>query len=80
MNREKLNTEDYKDIEDEEEVRKTTGRLRALILTPTRELAVQIKDHIMVIMDYEVLCTLSNHKNTNDIDFRYALCLKKRKE
>ena len=68
MKREKLNIDDFKDIEDKEEISKTTGRLRALILTPTRELAVQIKDHIMVIMDYEVLCTLSNHKYTNDIE------------
>jgi len=50
MKREKLNIDDFKDIEDKEEISKTTGRLRALILTPTRELAVQIKDHIMEIL------------------------------
>ena len=35
--------------EDDLAVGKEGGKLRALIMTPTRELAIQIKDHIQVL-------------------------------
>ena len=47
--------EDHENEEEEEELlvgKKRGDKLRALILTPTRELAMQIKNHIQVSLFY----------------------------